>query len=449
MLVYKPTYSLWAAGLANSPGIDRPGFRRPLNDNSNGCSVSDTDNVPAVTASDVKHFCPFDHEWFEALCPTFTNPIPIHDFSMAPARRWSRSINALHNMLLHGAEGADFGDAVPGVRRARFATDGFVALEEARHEKLLCQRGQLHAAPGAIIYQFHGLAGIHDAQDRARLGRVVSNGEFVFRPQRHAGGKTHQRVAVSGIKTDAAFEHFLDDEADILRGHGGAAAEHAADARVVEIDFLGERFEEFRRGEEAADPAVLQNRHRLVHHVFHVSFGLVGLFVADDLLHPARVEIDEVTGAAAEIGEVLDGQTQAARAGRTDHQPRSAPGKVFVGDFSGEFLVVHLVIVPADALLGHAGGAAGLKNVERSSLGFRWHPDFGLKVAQPFILKVREFHQVGEGLDFLARIEVLLRPIEPERAAGLRRKMPLDYFAQVGIESLLRGFDGGGVNGHR
>ena len=56
-----------------------------------------------------------------------------------------------------------------------------------------------------------------------------------------------------------------------------------------------------------------ENRDGLVDHVFHVGFGLVELFAGDDLLHPSRIEINEITGAAADIGEMLDGQAEAAR----------------------------------------------------------------------------------------------------------------------------------------
>ena len=133
------------------------------------------------------------------------------------------------------------------------------------------------------------------------------------------------------------------------------------------------------------------------------------------------------------LGEVFDGQAQAARAGRADHQPGPAARKMVVRNLPGELLVVHLVIVPADALLGHPGGAAGLKNVERAPFVFRRNPNLGLQVAQPFVLEVRELHHVGERADFLARIEVFPRPVEPERAAGFGRKMPLDDVAEVGI----------------
>ena len=73
-----------------------------------------------------------------------------------------------------------------------------------------------------------------------------------------------------------------------------------------------------------------------------------------------------------------------------------------VGNFAGEFLVIDLVIVPADALLGHAGGAAGLENVEGRPLIFFGHPDFRLQIAQPFILEMREALQAGKTFDFLA-----------------------------------------------
>ena len=73
-----------------------------------------------------------------------------------------------------------------------------------------------------------------------------------------------------------------------------------------------------------------------------------------------------------------------------DHQPRAAAREMLVGNFFGELAVIDLVIVPADALLGHAGGAAGFENVERAALVFLRHPDFGLQIAQPFVLEMRE-----------------------------------------------------------
>src|SRR5438034_3967091 len=61
---------------------------------------------------------------------------------------------------------------------------------------------------------------------------------------------------------------------------------------------------------------------------------------------------------------------------------------------------------------------------------------------------MRKLQQVGESLDLRARVEIFLRPAEPERAAGLGREMPLNDFAQMGIQVLFRGFDGGLVNRH-
>ena len=69
---------------------------------------------------------------------------------------------------------------------------------------------------------------------------------------------------------------------------------------------------------------------------------------------------------------------------------------MLVGDLLAELGVIDLVIVPADALLRHAGRAAGLEDVEGLALERRRHPDLRLQVAQPFVLEVRELQHVGE-----------------------------------------------------
>src|SRR2546426_4184795 len=61
------------------------------------------------------------------------------DFSVA---QLPRSINPLHDLFLHCAEGPYVADAVPGVGLARRTPDRFVAFEETRHEEFLRQRGQ-------------------------------------------------------------------------------------------------------------------------------------------------------------------------------------------------------------------------------------------------------------------------------------------------------------------
>ena len=90
------------------------------------------------------------------------------------------SINPFDNLFLHRAERADLSNTVPGVRRARFAANGFVALQKTGHEKLLRQSRQLDAPPGVVIDQFFGLVRVHDPEHGARLGRVVSDGKLVF-----------------------------------------------------------------------------------------------------------------------------------------------------------------------------------------------------------------------------------------------------------------------------
>src|SRR5690606_716668 len=107
---------------------------------------------------------------------------------------------------------------------------------------------------------------------------------------------------------------------------------------------------------------------------------------------------------AAEIGEMLDCETQTAWASGSDHQPRTARREMLIADLAAELFVVGLVIVPADALLRHPGGAARFEDAVRLSLVGSRHPDLGLHVAEPFVLEVRELLQVGERLDLLARI---------------------------------------------
>src|SRR5260221_208533 len=98
---------------------------------------------------------------------------------------------------------------------------------------------------------------------------------------------------------------------------------------------------------------------------------------------------------------------------------------MFVGNLGGKFFVIGLVIVPADALLGHASGAAGFKNIVGPHLEFRGHPDHGLLVAEPLVLKMGKLrNEIGKRIYLLAWIEIAFRPVKPEGAAGFRREMP-------------------------
>src|SRR5258708_28885533 len=100
------------------------------------------------------------------------------------------------------------------------------------------------------------------------------------------------------------------------------------------------------------------------------------------------------------------------------------PWKMFVPGLLGKFAVIHLVIVPADALLGHPGRAAGLKNIKWPALILLWHPGFVRQVAEPFVLEMRKTQQIGKTFHFRRRVPArFFGPVEPEGSAGLRRKM--------------------------
>jgi hypothetical protein len=125
---------------------------------------------------------------------------------------------------------------------------------------------------------------------------------------------------------------------------------------------------------------------------------------------------------------------------------------MLVGNLVAELGVVDLVVVPADALLGHSRGATGFEDVEGLSLELGGHPDLGLLVAQPLVLEVWELrYEVGEGLHLGPRIPAgFFHPTEPERAAGFGTEVPSDDFADVGVEGVLRllDFGGGRVGAH-
>ena len=148
---------------------------------------------------------------------------------------------------------------------------------------------------------------------------------------------------------------------------------------------------------------------------------------------------------------MLNGEAETAGTGGAHHQPRAAAREVRVGNLLAELGVIHLVVVPADALLGHAGGAAGLEDVIRLALERGGHPDLGLEVAQGFVGEVAELQEVFGLGDFLARVEVLRGPVEPVGAAGLGAEVPRDDVAEVGVElgfGLGDEFGGNGGDGH-
>src|SRR4051812_39466217 len=56
--------------------------------------------------------------------------------------RTEKLVNALDDVLFHGAEGPDFGNAVPGVGMAWLPPNGLIALEESRHKELFGEGGE-------------------------------------------------------------------------------------------------------------------------------------------------------------------------------------------------------------------------------------------------------------------------------------------------------------------
>ena len=234
------------------------------------------------------------------------------------------SVHALDDARAGFLEGLDLAGAVPGVERAGRTADGVVAFEEARQEELLGQRGQLDAAAASVCDQLARILRVGDAQRGKGLGRVVGDRELARERVRVGGRQAHQRVAVDRHEGDLALEHLLHQEAHHLRVHLGAAAQDAAHARVGQRELLAQGLEQLGRREEHADLAVLQEQHGLRDHVLHVGLGTRRVARADQLLHPARVEVHEVARGAAEVGQVLDREAQAPRPGRSDHQPVAA-----------------------------------------------------------------------------------------------------------------------------
>ncbi len=76
----------------------------------------------------------------------------------------------------------------------------------------------------------------------------------------------------------------------------------------------------------------MQNRNGLLDAMLLVGFELFDGAAFDELDNPARIQIDAEADAAAMLGQVLDGQTQAARAGGPEHQPIGAFGKILYPD---------------------------------------------------------------------------------------------------------------------
>src|SRR6185436_2408814 len=101
-----------------------------------------------------------------------------------------------------------------------------------------------------------------------------------------------------------------------LRRHFGAAAKYSGDAHFLQRNFFAERFEQLRRGKEAANVVVCsQQGEALLNYVLLVLFGLFCLALLNQLDDPTRIKIHHEANAAAKLCQMFDGEAQTARAG--------------------------------------------------------------------------------------------------------------------------------------
>ena len=94
------------------------------------------------------------------------------------------------------AERPDTAHAVPRIEIARRLALALVPLEEARHEELLRQGRQHHAAGVAVVDDAVGVIRIHHLQHGPRLRRVVRNLVSLVGTADGTGRQPHQRIAV-------------------------------------------------------------------------------------------------------------------------------------------------------------------------------------------------------------------------------------------------------------
>ncbi len=117
-------------------------------------------------------------------------------------------------------------------------SNGFVALQESRHEEFLRQCGQANATQLAIFNHAARLIGIDHFDHRARHRRVINDAVVVRGIKRLVAGESHQCIAVSRHEFNLAFEQLLACEAMKLRRELRAAAEHTLDPILNQRDFL-------------------------------------------------------------------------------------------------------------------------------------------------------------------------------------------------------------------
>jgi hypothetical protein len=183
-----------------------------------------------------------------------------------------------------------------------------------------------------------------------------------------------------------------------------------------------------------------ENRDGLVDDMILVRLEMFSPALLNELHHPAGVEVDAETNPAAMLREMFDCEPQPARSARAEHQPIGSPGKLVVGKCLAEQLVVGSKILDVDARLRHAGGSAGLENVDRFVGECFRHKPAHRSAAKPLILEQAEFLQIGKPGNVLQRIErELPGALEPEGATGCRIEVPLHDFAHVLVQPLASG----------
>ena len=110
--------------------------------------------------------------------------------------------------------------------------------------------------------------------------------------------------------------------------------------------------------------------------MIHVGTRLIILLGGNEALHPARIEVHKIAGTTPHISQMLNRQSKTARAGGPHHHPVMITREMLVTQRLGKGAVIDLVILPANALFRHAGGAARFKDAEGLAVISLWPPDF-------------------------------------------------------------------------
>jgi hypothetical protein len=173
-----------------------------------------------------------------------------------------------------------------------------------------------------------------------------------------------------------------------------------------------------------------QQRQALLDHVLLVALGLIEFAQLEELDDPAWIEIHHEADAAAVLCQVLDGQPEAARTARADHQPVRSAREKLIRQRGAKGFVIGTEVVDTDARFGNAGRAARFECKDGLvGVGAR-HPAAHGTAAQPLVLKKAEAVEVVVPAYLAPGVPVeAFGIIQPKRAAGGGIEMPRDNFA--------------------